>query len=112
MFKVNISNSSKNLSWSAKFPTEVEANEWLQKQIGKPHRLPVESVYEIINLSLDPEWIEKDIQEKRKKESPSLEEKIDALIASSRGDNSKLIEVIQKIEALEIKYPEPIKEGK
>ena len=106
MFKVNISNSSKNLSWSAKFPTEVEANEWLQKQIGKPHRLPVESAYEIINLSLDPEWVEKDIQEKRRKEYPGELEVIEALreaVAENRPQ--KLQEIQAKIEAIKIKYP-------
>ena len=44
MFKVNISNASQNLSWSASFPTELEAQEWLAKQIGKPHRLPERDV--------------------------------------------------------------------
>ena len=79
MFKVNISNSSKNLSWSAKFPTETEANEWLQKQIGKPHRLPAELTYEVIDLSKDSVWVEKDIQEKRRKEYPGELEVIEAL---------------------------------
>lgn len=40
MWKVSISNTSQNLLWSAKFPTEQEAQSWLNKQIGKPHRLP------------------------------------------------------------------------
>ena len=44
MFKVNISNSSQNLLWSADFPTELEAQEWLSQQIGKPHRLPEREV--------------------------------------------------------------------
>ena len=44
MFKVNISNASQNLSWSAKFPTELEAQEWLSQQIGKPDRLPEREV--------------------------------------------------------------------
>lgn len=44
MFKVNISNASQNLSWSAQFPTEQEAENWLNSQIGKPHRLPEREV--------------------------------------------------------------------
>lgn len=44
MFKVNISNASQNLSWSASFPTELEAQTWLNQQIGKPHRLPERDV--------------------------------------------------------------------
>ena len=46
MFKVNISNSKQNLSWSASFPSEAEAQAWLNSQIGKPHRLPerIESI--------------------------------------------------------------------
>ncbi len=106
MFKVNISNSSKNLSWSAKFSTEVEANEWLQKQIGKPHRLPVESSYEIINLSLDTEWVEKDIQGKRRKEYPSTEEIAEAVIEHLMEHRpQKLQELQSKREAVKLKYP-------
>lgn len=44
MFKVNISNSSQNLSWSGSFLTEIEAQAWLSQQIGKPHRLPERDV--------------------------------------------------------------------
>lgn len=40
MWKVNIVNLSQDLSWSGSFSTEQEAQEWLSKQIGKPHRLP------------------------------------------------------------------------
>lgn len=40
MFKVNISNSKQNLSWSACFTLKSEAQSWLSSQIGKPHRLP------------------------------------------------------------------------
>lgn len=39
MFKVNIINASQNLSWSASFPSEAEAQAWLTQQIGKPHRM-------------------------------------------------------------------------
>lgn len=40
MLKVNIINQNENKSWSASFPTEQEAQAWLNSQIGKPHRLP------------------------------------------------------------------------
>lgn len=40
MFKVNISNSKQDLSWSAGFETQELAQAWLSQQIGKPHRLP------------------------------------------------------------------------
>lgn len=57
MFKVNISNASQNLSWSASFPTELEAQEWLAKQIGKPHRLPERIV------SISDDYIQEDVLE-------------------------------------------------
>lgn len=59
-----------------------------------------------IDLSKDDEYKEKIRLEKIKSESPSLEEKIDAIILSKRGDDSKLIEVIKKIEEVEQKYTE------
>jgi hypothetical protein len=66
--------------------------------------------YEIVNLSLDPEWVEKDIQEKRRKEYPGELEVIEALreaVAENRPE--KLQEIQAKIEAIKIKYPKPPK---
>jgi len=40
MFKVSIANVKKNLFWEAKFESQELAQDWLEKQIGKPHRLP------------------------------------------------------------------------
>ena len=40
MFKVSITNVKQNLFWEAKFESQELAQEWLEKQIGKPHRLP------------------------------------------------------------------------
>jgi hypothetical protein len=57
MFKVNISNSSQNLSWSASFPTELEAQAWLALQIGKPHRLPEREV------SIEDDYAQEDVLE-------------------------------------------------
>jgi CRISPR/Cas system Type II protein with McrA/HNH and RuvC-like nuclease domain len=57
MFKVSITNSSKNLSWGGSFETELEAQEWLQKQIGKPNRLPERTV------SIDSEYEQEDVLE-------------------------------------------------
>jgi hypothetical protein len=40
MFQVNIKNEEKNLEWNARFASQELAQEWLSKQVGKPHRLP------------------------------------------------------------------------
>lgn len=40
MQKVQITNESKNLAWSAEFPTLEAAQAWLDAQVGKPNRLP------------------------------------------------------------------------
>jgi hypothetical protein len=57
MFKVNIANSSQNLSWSASFSSEVEAQSWLNSQIGKPHRLPEREV------PIESEYAQEDVLE-------------------------------------------------
>jgi hypothetical protein len=57
MFKVNISNASQNLSWSASFETEQLAQDWLAQQIGKPHRLPEREV------SIEDEYAQEDVIE-------------------------------------------------
>lgn len=44
MFKVIIKNEEKQLEWSAQFESQELAQEWLNKQIGKPHRLPERKV--------------------------------------------------------------------
>jgi len=108
MFEVKIKNLQGEIGWQANFKTIEEAQLWANKYTGKPGRAEIL----IKDLSQDPEWVKKDIELKRKSEFPTLEEKIDALILSKRGDDSKLIELIQKIEAIEIKYPEPTKEIK
>ena len=71
MFKVNISNASQNLSWSASFPTELEAQEWLAKQIGKPHRLPEREV------SIEDDYAQEDVLE-------VIEEEIDGVMQQVR----------------------------
>ena len=127
MFKVNISNTSQNLSWSAQFPTELAAQEWLQKQIGKPHRLPERQVpsdevnengepilitlpqeftSEIINLSLDPAWVEQDISQKREKEYPSINQVVEALIEAIAENRPAKLNQIQALrQAVKNKYP-------
>jgi hypothetical protein len=57
MFKVNIANSSQNLSWSASFSTQQEAQSWLNSQIGKPHRLPEREV------PIESEYAQEDVLE-------------------------------------------------
>jgi len=44
MYQVNIKNVEKDLSWSAQFESKELAQEWLDKQIGKPNRLPQRKV--------------------------------------------------------------------
>jgi len=58
MFKVVITNANCSQSpWSASFPTELEAQEWLALQIGKPHRLPEREV------SISDDYAQEDVLE-------------------------------------------------
>jgi len=47
MFKVSITNKKQNLLWEAKFESQELAQEWLEKQTGKPHRLPEMKVLDL-----------------------------------------------------------------
>ena len=127
MFKINISNAAQNLSWSAQFTTELEAQEWLAKQIGKPHRLPERQVpsgevnengepilitlpqeftSEIINLSLDPAWVDQDISQKREKEYPAINLVVEALIEAIAENRPAKLNQIQALrQAVKNKYP-------
>jgi hypothetical protein len=67
MFKATITNASKNLSWGGQFQTELEAQEWLQKQIGKPNRLPERTV------PIDSEYEQEDVLE-------VIEQEVDGVI--------------------------------
>jgi hypothetical protein len=139
MLKVNISNASKNLSWGGQFETELEAQQWLSKQIGKPNRLPerqvpkydekgepaldengeqiieivpAEFVVEIVDLSKDFEYTKKEIQEKRKNEYPDLYEVVEALLEELEGRPEKITELMMKRNEIKDKYPLPVKTKK
>jgi len=122
MWKVTITNSSNGMVWgNENCANETEAQEWLARQIGKPDRLPEriiknengpitvipqEFISEIIDLSKDEKWVEKDVQEKRKKEYPNETEVIEAIIEHlMEGKPQKLKEIQSKREAIKIKYP-------
>jgi hypothetical protein len=138
MFKVNIVNPSQNLSWGASFSTELEAQEWLAQQIGKPHRLPerqvplydgnglplldqnnepvmgalpAEFTSEIVDLSLDANYVNEEIREKRKREYPSVESVIEALMEEVEGRPEKLTEILMDRAEIKLKYPKPINQG-
>jgi len=120
MFKVSILNSTENKSWEAKFETLQEANEWLAKQIGKPNRLPervikneageevtlpAEFTSEIIDLSLDVEYVKDEARAKRRKEYPSLEEMVEALLDDKEGKPQKLVKILKQRDDADKKYP-------
>ena len=68
--------------------------------------IPQEFISEIIDLSKDEKWVEKDVQEKRKKEYPNETEVIEAIIEHlMEGKPQKLKEIQSKREAIKIKYP-------
>lgn len=129
MFKVNISNASQNLAWSASFPSEAEAQAWLALQIGKPHRLPerevptgnrnendepimetlpAEFTFEIKDLSLDADYQYQKIVEARRLEYPSIHECIEALMEEAEGNPEKLMLVMMKRTEVKEKYPKGI----
>jgi hypothetical protein len=143
MFKVSIKNLKENKLWEAKFESIELAQEWLSKQIGKPHRLPEREVkfqeellledikeikeavlddrgeiievkkailksefeYEIVDLSLDPEFVRSEIKQKRFNEYPSELEIIEALMENLEGRPEKLAEVAAKRLTVKAKYP-------
>lgn len=58
MWNVLIVNSSKNMTWQkSDCVSEVEAQSWLQSQIGKPHRLPEREV------SIEDDYEQEDVLE-------------------------------------------------
>ena len=72
MFKVIITNSNTHQSpWSASFETEIEAQEWLQSQIGLPWRLPEREV------SIEDDYAQEDVLE-------VIEEEIDGVMQQVR----------------------------
>ena len=128
MFKVIINNPNTSQSpWAASFTTEIEAQNWLSEQIGLPWRkperqipsgevnengepilitLPQEFTSEIINLSLDPVWVEQDISQKREKEYPSINQVVEALIEAIAENRPAKLNQIQALrQAVKNKYP-------
>jgi hypothetical protein len=73
MFKCNILNQKQNLSWSASFSTQEEAQAWLDQQIGKPHRL-IERV-----VSIDSEYDQDDVLEVIETEEERFDEEGNSL---------------------------------
>jgi len=121
MFKVIITNpNSPRSPWGGKFETLQEANEWLSEQIGKTDRLPervikneageevtlpAEFTSEIIDLSLDVEYVKDEVRAKRKKEYPSLEEMVEALLDDKEGKPQKLVKILKQRDDADKKYP-------
>lgn len=132
MWKVSISNQSKNLLWEAKFASQELAQSWLNSQIGKPHRLPEREVQtfdengqpildwqgnpvmailpaeftsEIKDLSLDADYQYQKMVESRRLEYPSVYECIEALMEEAEGNPEKLMLVMMKRIEVKEKYP-------
>ena len=105
MFKVSLKNLNNEIGWEALFETYEEAASWAKQQLVKPNRmqLPVEEI--IKDLSLDKEYVLKEIKEKRKLEYPNELEIIEALIEEKEGRLEKLQEVIKKRNEVKLKYP-------
>ena len=62
--------------------------------------------YELVDLKQDPEWVEKDIQQKREKEYPSINEVVEALIeAIAENKPQKLNQIQAQRQAIKNKYP-------
>lgn len=110
MFEVIITSANTNKSWKGRnendspFETLDKAQAWLDRQINK-NFLPSDYQFQIKDLSSDNEYQLKSTQEKRRKEYPTELEVIEALIEDKEGRPEKLQEVIQKRNAIKIKYP-------
>ena len=114
MYKVFFQDLNSEQNWlNQKEETLEKANEWAQKMEIYLSKIGIQYSKEgPVDLSLDPAWVEKDIQEKRRKEYPTETEVIEALLEEIEGRPEKLTELLMKREEIKIKYPKPVKQGK
>lgn len=63
------------------------------------------------DLTNDPEYLLQKCLEERRKEYPSINECVEALMESEAGDKTKLDELKIKRENVKIKYPKPLSEN-
>lgn len=95
MWKANIVNQSQNLSWGGMFETELEAQNWLNSQIGKPHRLPERIV------SISDDYAQEDVLE-------VIEEEIDGVMQQTSVRlkaqfTSEIIDISAQVQAEQAK---------
>lgn len=112
MFEVKIKNKNGSYRGGGNFKTLKEAQEFatkmqLKKDLidGSPlfFQQPISEM--IFDLKKDPDFIEKDINEKRRNEYPSIEECIEALLEEAEGNPEKLMLVMMKRTEVKLKYP-------
>lgn len=137
MYTVLITNKASNEQWGkgTEFETLAEANAWLDAQIGTPGKLPERKVpkldefgfvvvndngevvselipaeYEaqVIDLSVDADFILSKVHEARKKEYPSELDVIEAIMEDKDGRPEKLALVTAKRLAVKAKYPKNV----
>lgn len=106
MFKVNISNATQNLSWSASFLLQVDAQAWLDQQIGKPHRLPERIVpIDLSGQSYDETEVLETIQEQvmiGQNEIPVLDEQGNPVL-DENGNPQVTIEPIYEMQDTKVR---------
>jgi carbamate kinase len=94
-------------NWKKLCDTEVEADEFIAFHMVHPSVVrwgTPKSAKK--NLSIDPEWLEAQTIENRKKEYPSIDSVVEALIEHiAEGRSQKLQEIQAQREAVKIKYP-------
>jgi hypothetical protein len=89
------------------FLTYEMADEW-----GKDQKAKYGFNYEIDDLKTIPEFAIKYANEKRKKEYPTTEEIVFALLKNVEGDSTLVNGIIQKINDINAKYPHPKEKAK
>lgn len=100
MFKVTIRKPNESEPFSREIFNDIDhARNWIEQE-----RLKTGFIYsDPFDIKLDPEWEEIKVK-KIKKESPSVEEIVEALILKERGKPNKLAQIISRLEAVEDKY--------
>lgn len=111
MFTVKILDKSSGFNYGkgSEFSTAQDAQKFIDSVIDVEIKSSQVSAPQIIDLSKDDEYQEKIRLENIKKESPSLDSMIEALIEEAEGNPEKLTEILMIREEIRLKYP-PIKE--
>lgn len=87
--------------------TLEDPTQWLEDCIKNKVFGPDEYTVEIIDLSLDPEYLLDQCYKNRIAEYPSLGDQLDAFFHYRQGNASAFEDLDNQIKAVKLKYPKP-----